>query len=226
MADLTTFPIPTEELDPADWPEFKGTDGTDGRTILSGEVDPTTEGEDGDFYLNTATSTLFGPKAAGTWPAGVLLKGADGTDGIDGTNGTNGVDGADGEDGAPGDAPPITTATITDGDLATELDGSIYHVALTEDVDGDWTAAIPTGGDDATTGYYCTVIFFPPGTGEGSGVGTDGPWIAPFPVGLNQVGGLDSISLAPGDDPVICQLASVGEGMILVTAVSAAEIAA
>ena len=51
-----------------------GQDGADGRTILSGTVDPTTEGEDGDFYINTATTTLFGPKAT-TWPAGVSLVG-------------------------------------------------------------------------------------------------------------------------------------------------------
>jgi hypothetical protein len=57
-----------------------GAAGTDGRTILSGAVDPTTEGADGDFYINTATSTLFGPKASGTWPAGVSLIGADGAD--------------------------------------------------------------------------------------------------------------------------------------------------
>ena len=206
MADLTTFPIPTEVLDPADWPEFKG------RTILNGEVDPTDEGEDGDFYLNTATQTMFGPKAAGAWPAGVLLKGADGT------NGTNGVD------GAPGDAPPITTATITAGNLATPLDGNIHHVALIADVDGTWSAVIPSGGNAATTGYFTTVIFDPPGTGEGSGVGTDGPWIAPFPVGWHQVAGLDSISLAPGDDPIVCSLASVGDGVILVSAVAAVEI--
>jgi len=54
-----------------------GIDGLDGRTILSGTVDPTTEGVDGDFYLNTATSTLFGPKAT-TWPDGVSLIGLTG----------------------------------------------------------------------------------------------------------------------------------------------------
>ena len=54
-----------------------GEDGADGRTILSGAVDPTTEGVDGDFYLNTATSVLFGPKAT-TWPAGVSLIGLTG----------------------------------------------------------------------------------------------------------------------------------------------------
>jgi len=56
----------------------RGMDGTDGRTILSGTADPTTEGEDGDFYINTDTSTLFGPKASGTWPSGVSLVGAPG----------------------------------------------------------------------------------------------------------------------------------------------------
>lgn len=60
-----------------------GADGTDGRTILSGAINPTTEGENGDFYINTATSTLFGPKASGTWPSGVSLIGADGADGAD-----------------------------------------------------------------------------------------------------------------------------------------------
>jgi integrin beta 8 len=66
-----------------------GEDGADGRTILSGTVDPTTEGVDGDFYINTATSTLFGPKN-GTWPTGVSLVGPAGADGEDGTDGTNG----------------------------------------------------------------------------------------------------------------------------------------
>ncbi|WP_296810732.1 hypothetical protein [Thiocapsa sp.] len=245
MADISTFPIPTETLDPAAYPEFigpatdwqfsethlqarpvggdtwvdvvaladitgptgdagaAGTPGADGNTILSGDVDPTDEGVDGNFYINKVSWKIFGPKAT-TWPAGVSLKGADGAD----------------------FATPITTATITAGDLATPLDNKIYHVALTSDVDGDWTAPIPSGGDDATTGFYATVIFNPPGTGEGSGAGTDGPWIAPFPVGWNQVSGLDSVSLAPGDDPIVCSLASVGDGVILVSAVAAVEIAA
>lgn len=120
--------------------------------------------------------------------------------------------------------PSITTATITAGNLATPLDGNIHHVALIADVDGTWSAVIPSGGNAATTGYFTTVIFDPPGTGEGSGVGTDGPWIAPFPVGWHQVAGLDSISLAPGDDPIVCSLASVGDGVILVSAVAAVEI--
>jgi hypothetical protein len=73
-----------------------GADGADGKTVLSGTSDPTTEGVDGDFYINTTSNTIFGPKATGTWPAGVSLVGPAGADGADGSNGTNGTDGADG----------------------------------------------------------------------------------------------------------------------------------
>lgn len=64
-----------------------GADGEDGNTILYGAVDPTTEGIDGNFYINTTTTVLFGPKAGGVWPTGVPLIGADGADGVDGADG-------------------------------------------------------------------------------------------------------------------------------------------
>jgi len=70
---------------PAGADGIDGIDGTDGRTILSGTVNPTTEGVDGDFYINTATSTLFGPKNV-TWPTGVSLVGPAGTNGEDGAD--------------------------------------------------------------------------------------------------------------------------------------------
>jgi hypothetical protein len=63
---------------------IQGDPGLNGRTILHGAVAPTTEGEDDDFYINTATLFIYGPKAAGVWPAGVDLNGADGTNGADG----------------------------------------------------------------------------------------------------------------------------------------------
>lgn len=78
------------------WPtgfSLVGSDGVDGKTILNGSVDPTTEGVDGDFYINTASNTIFGPKASGSWPTGVSLVGPAGA------NGADGVDGADGSDG-------------------------------------------------------------------------------------------------------------------------------
>ena len=56
-----------------------GTDGVDGKTVLYGTAAPTTEGVDGDFYIRTTTHMIYGPKAAGTWPAGTSLIGAAGT---------------------------------------------------------------------------------------------------------------------------------------------------
>lgn len=59
-----------------------GGDGLDGRTILNGTSDPdASTGESGDFYLNTATSRLFGPKAGTSWGPGVSLVGPPGEDG-------------------------------------------------------------------------------------------------------------------------------------------------
>ncbi|MDB9721160.1 hypothetical protein OAA67_04705 [Winogradskyella sp.] len=50
-----------------------GPAGQDGNTILNGVNDPTTEGNDGDFYVNTSNSTMFGPRTAGVWGAGISL---------------------------------------------------------------------------------------------------------------------------------------------------------
>jgi len=59
-----------------------GDDGSDGKTILNGTGDPTSEGVDGDFYINTATWQIFGPKDPATgWGVPIDLVGADGEDG-------------------------------------------------------------------------------------------------------------------------------------------------
>lgn len=44
-------------------------------SLLSGETSPMSEsGKDGDFYINTITKTLFGPKRNGLWPlSGIVL---------------------------------------------------------------------------------------------------------------------------------------------------------
>ena len=53
--------------DEADWLEtLKGQDGTDGATWLSGDVAPTTEGKDGDFYLDESTFDIY-KNTDGTW---------------------------------------------------------------------------------------------------------------------------------------------------------------
>jgi hypothetical protein len=49
-----------------------------GKVVLNGTDAPTTEGVDGDFYIRTTTNYIYGPKASGTWPAGVSLVGPTG----------------------------------------------------------------------------------------------------------------------------------------------------
>lgn len=57
--------------------------GGGGNTILSGGSDPINNvtGEDGDFYINTASWQIFGPRSAGNWGSGTDIQGADGVDG-------------------------------------------------------------------------------------------------------------------------------------------------
>ena len=67
------------------WPagvDLDGAAGAPGSTVLNGVVAPTVEGVDGDFYLDTVTSTMYGPKAGGVWPAGVVLVGPVGPAGV------------------------------------------------------------------------------------------------------------------------------------------------
>lgn len=57
------------------WKGWKGATGATGNTVLSGTAAPTTEGVDDNFYIRTTTNFLYGPKAAGVWPAGVSMTG-------------------------------------------------------------------------------------------------------------------------------------------------------
>jgi hypothetical protein len=51
-----------------------GTNGANGKTILNGTTNPANSlGTDGDFYINTASYYLFGPKNAGVWGTGISL---------------------------------------------------------------------------------------------------------------------------------------------------------
>lgn len=54
-------------------------DGVPGRTILNGSGAPSGAiGADGDFYLDVASSRLYGPRTAGSWGTGVSLVGPTG----------------------------------------------------------------------------------------------------------------------------------------------------
>lgn len=52
-----------------------GTNGTNGLTILNGASNPSNlyDGVNGDFFINTSTWNIFGPKTAGAWGTGIAL---------------------------------------------------------------------------------------------------------------------------------------------------------
>jgi len=62
-----------------------GSDGADGKTILNGNSAPSTSvGVDGDFYINTSSQEIYGPKSASAWGSPTDIVGADGSAGQDG----------------------------------------------------------------------------------------------------------------------------------------------
>jgi hypothetical protein len=74
--------------------------------ILNGTGAPSDSlGVDGDFYIDTDASVLYGPKDD-TWPEGVSLTGPAGADGAAGATGATGATGAAGSTGATGPQGP------------------------------------------------------------------------------------------------------------------------
>ena len=52
----------------------QGATGAAGNTVLYGTSNPTSGvGVNGNFYINTATNFIYGPKIAGAWPVGTSL---------------------------------------------------------------------------------------------------------------------------------------------------------
>ncbi len=80
---------------------LSGAAGTNGNTVLNGQKipDDVNDGVDGDFYIETSTNTIYGPKLAGAWPAtGTVLKGINGNTVLNGQKTPDDVnDGVDGD---------------------------------------------------------------------------------------------------------------------------------
>jgi hypothetical protein len=91
-----------------------GVNGTNGSAVLSGLSNPASSlGANGDFYLNTSTNNLFGPKSGGLWPAGVSLVGPAGPQGLTGATGLQGAAGPQGPQGVTGPQGPTGPTGLT-----------------------------------------------------------------------------------------------------------------
>lgn len=127
-----------------------GTNGSNGYSILNGPVNPsnTSTGSNGDFYINTITYTLFGPKTDGLWGTGVVITGDTGPKGDKGDTGATGLTGPKGDKGDVGDAGatgagvPVGGATgqvlskINNDDYNTEWSDPTRVESATEDIPG------------------------------------------------------------------------------------------
>lgn len=141
-----------------------GPAGADGRTLLSGTSAPASGvGANGDFFINTNGSIIYGPKAGGVWPSGVSLvgptgaTGATGPTGPAGPTGPTGPAGATGATGATGPAGPTgaTGATGPAGPGVAEggTTGQLLAKKSGTNYDTEWVP-VPAGTDityDAAT---------------------------------------------------------------------------
>lgn len=112
----------TDWIDIVTLAELKGADGTNGNTVLTTTGAPASgTGVNGDYALDSAASMIYGPKAAGAWPAGVSLKGAAGV-------GAKWIFGA---------SAPVA-GTGVDGDMYLQSNGNIYGPKAS----GAWGASV------------------------------------------------------------------------------------
>jgi hypothetical protein len=147
-----------------------GTSGLDGKTVLNGNSNPTSQGVDGDFYINTSTSMLFGPKANGSWPTGISLVGPQGPAGQTGLTGPAGATGSAGIQGPIGPQGAAGSNGVAGVDGKTILNGTSnptnqgvngdFYINTSTNTffgpkaNGSWPAGVslvgPTGAQGAT----------------------------------------------------------------------------
>jgi hypothetical protein len=151
-------------------------------------------GVDGNFYINTATNFIYGPKASGAWPAGTSLVGPQGAQGIQGPTGTTGATGATGATGPAGTTGATGAAgnTVLYGSgspaAVTGVDGNFYidtaaHFIYGPKASGAWPAGTSLvgpqgaqGNPGATGATGATGLTGPPGnTGATGATGPQGP---------------------------------------------------
>ncbi|MCH5718089.1 hypothetical protein [Niabella hibiscisoli] len=135
-----------------------GVKGADGTIIRTGTGAPTaaTPGAINDFYLDTNTGILYGPRTATAYPTtGVSLRGATGANGANGATGAAGANGANGATGATGAAGTNFIAGPNAPTGGQGKDGDTYFATTTSTlygpkVAGAWPATGTAIGVTAT----------------------------------------------------------------------------
>ena len=108
-------------------------------TLLNGAGSPSKSiGIDGDFYIDTRSLLISGPKTKGKWPAARSMQGA---------NGVNGSNGSDGRNGS--DAKSVTTASTVAGPAGPQGQAGAKGADGTNGAPGPAGATGPSGSGSA-----------------------------------------------------------------------------
>lgn len=148
----------------------QGPAGVDGKTIRYGSTAPSAgTGNDGDFYINTSNNYIYGPKAAGAWPAGISLVGGGASTGSSVTI----------SDTAPG--------SPNSGDVWWNSTNGVLYIYYDDGSSSQWVAAtgepgkdgvgVPSGG---ATGQFLA---------KASGLDNDTTWVNAVEVTSTAVAG-------------------------------------
>lgn len=190
-----------------------------GAALLSGVVAPIDAiGDDGDFYLDTTLTRLYGPKVAGAWPAEyVSLIGPIGPAGPagEGTVGPAGPQGPKGNTGPTGLTGPAGAAGAAGTPGIPGEDGSQIYSAFVDPINtdgqvGDYFLNKNTytlwGPKDAVTDWVGTDLVIKGDTGATGPAGADGldAPIALANFGQQNVTGNTTVLLVPAAvDPTL-----------------------
>lgn len=124
---------------------------------------------------------------------------------FDNTNGSEGWFLFDGTEWNPMVNLSTRVGTSAPPTISTSMNGAVYECAVSADVT-TWDAPIPVGGDASLHEYRCRVEFLPPDAG--------GPFTVAISSGWLQLGGLASISLSAGDEPIVVYLSTLSDGRV------------
>lgn len=154
-------------------------------TVLNGKGAPSKSiGINGDFYIDTRSLLISGPKTKGKWPAARSMQGANGTNGVNGSNGSDGKNG--------NDAKNISTASTIAGPAGPK------GAAGTNGLDGAAGSRGSDGSNGANGSIGATGATGPAGSGSAGAAGTPGTNGANGSNGVNGADGATGLTGATG----------------------------
>jgi hypothetical protein len=196
---------------------LSGLKGATGSVILTGSLSPSDSANTvslgalgGDYYFQTTTFTLYGPKSGGTWGSGTNLQGNQGNQGPQGITGTLIIS------GSVTPTTAISTATARVGDYY--LNTVTHTLYGPRNIDLTWPAGIELNGKDGTNGTNGSSVRSGPLAPTSITQGSIGDFyidnsthILYGPLGTAGWVASPSVNLIPGNDSILVEC---GKGFV------------